>query len=466
MKIAGLIGSLQMVNIICSILRSKLVAIWMGPAAIGIFGLLNSALDMISMLAQLGLKPSAVRRLGMAHNRQIPALVRAIRRTAFVLGTLGAIATLACSHLLAAVTFGDTSWWWAFAWLALAVLLNAINNSESAIFQGLKRFRKLARCSMIGTLGGCLVSIPMFYFWRMQSIVPSILAYAICTWIALGLYREKVPSPGPHDNTPSQNTIATARSLLSFGAYLTVMGFINYAVSYIFMTFLNHTAAETTVGYYNAASTLVNRYAALVLTALSMEYLPRLSAHAHSPRRTSIIVSNQLILVLMALTAVIPAFIALSPVILRLFYSSEFLPAMPFIVFAAAATLLKGASWCMATEIMARGDGRTFFLTEIISGIISLILSVAGFTIAGFTGLGIAYLLWYTAYIAIIAWVYRTRYNLTIHPPVFRMAITAALVTTPTLIIALTGHPLWGLIIAIPASAWAANRLRLKFIGR
>ena len=163
MKVAGLMGSLQMVNIICSILRSKLVAIWMGPAAMGLFGIFNSALEMLSMLSQMGLRPSAVRELGMASNERVPRVVGVVRRVALGLGLAGAALTLVCSPLLSRLTFGDTSWWWAFASLSLAVLLNALNNSEAAIFQGLRRFRKLTRCTMAGVFfAACSILFAQF----------------------------------------------------------------------------------------------------------------------------------------------------------------------------------------------------------------------------------------------------------------------------------------------------------------
>ena len=466
MKVAGLMGSLQMVNIICSILRSKLVAIWMGPAAMGLFGIFNSALEMLSMLSQMGLRPSAVRELGMASNERVPRVVGVVRRVALGLGLAGAALTLVCSPLLSRLTFGDTSWWWAFASLSLAVLLNALNNSEAAIFQGLRRFRKLTRCTMAGVVGGCLLSIPMFYFWRMQSIIPSILAYAICTWIALGLYRERIPRDESGSQRTLRDDLPMMRKMITFGAYLTAMGFITYAVNYLFMTILNHLADPDTVGNYNAASTLVNRYGALVITALSMEYLPRLSAHCASQRRTSVVISNQIFIVMLALIAVVPMFIALSQVLIRLLYSSAFLPSLPFLAIAAAALFFIGISWCMATEIIARGDGRTFFVTEITSGLASLILSTAGYLLGGFTGLGIAYALWYAFYCAIIAWVYFRRYRLRLTGTFTPILLTAALTTLPTLLLALAGHPLRGLLIAIPSSLWALNRLRLKFLGR
>ncbi len=463
MKVAGMIGSLQMVNIVCSVVRAKLIALWIGPVGVGLFGVFNSALEMIAMVAQMGIRPSAVRELGKADHRSVPRIVAAVRRTALALGAAGALITLCCSPLLSLISFGDTSRWWGFAWLSVAILLMALNNAEGAVFQGLRRFRKLARCSMVGSLGGFLVSVPLFYWLRVDSIVPSILAYVVCTWLAMGFYREKVPQP-VGDFSPKER-FEISRRLVTFGAYLTVMGVMNYGVTYLFLAYLNAVSDEATIGYFQAGSTFVNRYCTLVLSALAMEYLPRLSAHAHSPRRSGIMVSNQIFLSMIALAGVLSLMAALSPVIIRLFYSSEFMPVLPFLVLAGAATMLKGFSWCLGMEIMARGDGRTFFITEVTSGILHLALGVAGFRIGGFVGLGIAYVVWYALYTVIVWYVYRFRYGMRLYGPVGGVVAMACLFVLPTVGLALAGHPYLGLPLAVCAALWSLLKLRAKFRG-
>lgn len=465
MKVAGMVGSLQTVNIICSILRAKMVALWIGPVGIALFGIFNSALDMISLVVQLGLRPSAVRELGRADHASVPRIVRAVRVTAFCLGIGGAALTLCFSPFLSRISFGDGGWWWAFAWLSVAVFLLSLNNAESAVFQGLGRFRKLARCSMAGSLGGCLVSIPMFYIWRIDSIVPSILAYAVCSWIALGLYREKV-AVLPSEDMRLRRNLEMGKKLVTFGIYLTVMGLVNYGVTYLFLAYLNVVADETVVGYYQAGVTLVNRYGSLVFAALSMEYLPRLSAHAHSRRRTELMVSNQFFILTICLAGVLSLFVALSPLLVRIFYSGDFLPVLPFVVLAAGGTLLKGVSWCMGIVILARGDGRTFLVTEISSGLINLLLSMLLYRLWGFAGLGSAYVLWYLSYTGIVWYVYRFRYGLRLRGPVLAVLSASFICVAPVVAIALAGHPYWGLPLAVVAAMWSFRALRRKFLGR
>ena len=153
-----------------------------------------------------------------------------------------------------------------------------MNGGESAVFQGLRRYRKLAYCSMAGTIGGLAVSVPMFYYWRIDSVVPSIMAYGIITWLAMGVYRERVD--GPDEELSLKATVDIGRKMLSLGFYLTVTGFVANAISYVMMAYLNNYAGTDAAGYYQAGFTLVNRYVGLVFTAIrSEEHTSELQSH-------------------------------------------------------------------------------------------------------------------------------------------------------------------------------------------
>ena len=42
MKAMGLFGGVQIAGILCSIIRTKLVAMWIGPVGVGLFGLFKN----------------------------------------------------------------------------------------------------------------------------------------------------------------------------------------------------------------------------------------------------------------------------------------------------------------------------------------------------------------------------------------------------------------------------------------
>ena len=60
-KATGLFGGVQVIGILCSIVRNKLVAVWMGTLGVGFISLYASSMEMIGALTGLGLRSSAVR---------------------------------------------------------------------------------------------------------------------------------------------------------------------------------------------------------------------------------------------------------------------------------------------------------------------------------------------------------------------------------------------------------------------
>ena len=66
MKATSIFGGVQVVNIIILIIRSKAVAILLGPAGMGIMSLLNSVIGLLASLTDFGLKTSAVKDVAAA----------------------------------------------------------------------------------------------------------------------------------------------------------------------------------------------------------------------------------------------------------------------------------------------------------------------------------------------------------------------------------------------------------------
>ncbi len=68
MKATALFGGVQIFNIFIQIIRSKVVATLLGPAGMGIMGLLNSTIDIIGKSTNFGLGLSAVKNIAAANS--------------------------------------------------------------------------------------------------------------------------------------------------------------------------------------------------------------------------------------------------------------------------------------------------------------------------------------------------------------------------------------------------------------
>ena len=412
LRAMGVFGSVQIIGILCSIVRSKLVAVWIGATGVGIFGLYNSATDMIASFAHLGIRNSAVKDIAAADEATLPRIVKALRRWAGALGIISAVLTMIFAPALSRLTFGDDAHVWGFVFLSLALLLTSITNGELAILQGRQFLSRFAKASVWGAAIGLFISVPLFYYLRERSIVPSILAYAVATFVAAICLRDRKVDTSV--KMTARETVVQGKAFVFLGIFMTISGFEQMLSNYVFLAYLNNVADTATVGFYNGGYTLFNRYVGLVFSAIAVEYYPRLSKSITDSGQTSLYVSHETSLSLWVLLPVIAIFIAASPLIVNLLYSAEFEVIVPFVVLAIVGTVFRAVSWCMAFVIIAKGDGVVYIITETVSAAIGLALNIVGYKAGGLVGLGVAYVVWYVIYTVIIGIVYRFRYRLSL----------------------------------------------------
>ena len=415
MKAMGLFGGVQVMGILCSIVRTKLVAMWIGPVGIGLFGLFNNALEMISTGTNLGIRSSSVRDISQAHDSTTPGLVAkmvaVVRKWSLWLGLFGALVTLMLAPLLSELTFGDQSHLWGFVALSVAVLLGAITNGEYAVLQGSARLKRLASVTLWGTLTGLAVSIPLFYLLRERSILPSILAYAMALAAFAWLFRNKEYAK---PQLSRRETFDMGKGFVKLGIFMTLGNFASILASYAFNAWLNMNAGTEAVGFYQAGYTLINKYTGLILTALGMEYYPRLSKVANSRLRLRAFVSQEINVAIAVMAPVVALFILLRELVVWILYTPEFNVILTFVSWGMIGTVLRTLSWCLAFTILAKGDGKTYLWTEVASAVINLVLNIVFYRWWGLTGLGIAFLVSYLLYTAIVAVVYFKMYRLSV----------------------------------------------------
>ena len=413
MKAMGLFGGVQIAGILCSIIRTKLVAMWIGPVGVGLFGLFNNALEMISTGTNLGIRSSSVRDISQALAGRNPDLVarmvNVVRKWSMWLGLAGALITLTLAPLLSQVTFGDTTHIWGFVALSVAVLLQALTNGEYAVLQGTARLKRLASVTLWGTIVGLAISIPLFYWLRERSILPSILAYATALAAFAWLFRNR---DYPHVAMSRQETFDMGKGFVQLGIFMTLGNFASILASYAFNAWLNVNAGTEAVGFYQAGYTLINKYTGLILTALGMEYYPRLAKVADSRQRLRAFVSQEINLAIAVMAPVVALFILLRELVVWILYTPEFNVIFTFVSWGMIGTVFRTLSWCLAFTILAKGDGKTYLWTEVASAVINLVLNIVFYRWWGLTGLGVAFLVSYVLYTLIIAVVYFKVYRL------------------------------------------------------
>lgn len=465
LKAMGLFGGVRMLQILFGVVRVKLLALWLGPAGVGLFGIFNNAVETVRTLAQLGLSSSSVREIASQPTASHRALIIAVvRRWAWILGLFGAVLMAAGAPVLSRWTFGSSDHTLAYMGLASVIFLLSVNSAGEAVLQGLGELRRLAKASVWGAGVGLILSVPMYYFWGLSSVVPSIIAYAGATCF-FTLYFGPRGVRVKHQVSASE-TLSLGKRFIILGIYMTAADFIAQAMSYVFVAWLNVRGGDSEVGFYQAGYTVVNRYVGLIFAAIATEYYPRLARVAGSAMRLRVFVAHEMRLLLLLLFPAVLFLIALAPCIVNILYDSRFSSAVPFITIAMAGVVLRGVSYCMSYVILAKGDGHTFLMTESLSAVAGLALNIVCYRWWGIAGLGVSYTLWYLLYVIIIAWVYCIRYRQALpHRLVLFAALTLCL-TVGAIIVASIISPLFLLIPAVISGLLSLRSLRRLLMNK
>ncbi|MBE0675032.1 MAG: oligosaccharide flippase family protein, partial [Bacteroidales bacterium] len=280
LKATSIFGGVQVLNIIISIIRSKFVAVLLGPSGMGIIGLLNSTTSLINGLTSFGLGTSAVKDVAAANSlgnqTRIATVVTAFKRWVLMTGLLGTLVTFLLSPYLSQITFGNKDYTAAFAWIAITLLFVQLTSGQNVILQGMQKLKYLAQANLGGSILGLFVAVPLFYYFRIDAIVPVIILSSLFSLTVAWYFARKtklVRIP-----LTVKNTVLEGKSMLMMGFMIGLSGLIGSATAYIVRIFISRQGGLQDVGFYAAGFAIINTYVGLVFNAMATDYYPRLSA--------------------------------------------------------------------------------------------------------------------------------------------------------------------------------------------
>ncbi len=384
----GLFGGTQLAVIALGILRNKFLALWLGPAGVGLNAIFISTQDLVTSAAGLNLRAGGVRELSAAPPGARQRMAGVVLRTAAFLAACGGALMLLLSGAFSLWSLGEASHWWWFALLAIGAAAAIRLDADMAILQAEGHIRALARVTLVAAATATAAAIPLYRLLRIEAVLPVYLLMTLtyAAWAA----RERRRCCRPPTRTGLRNALRHAGPMLRLGAYLTLAVVAERLAGYLFVVFLSREASESVLGLYQAGYTMVCSYVTVVLTAISAEYYPRLAAVASSRLRMQTFARGEVKVAVWLLTPAVVAFVCVSGPVTRMLYSEEFMAAVPYLDLGVCGILPRAYAFSMAYVILARGEGRAYALTLAAGAAAGLALRVGGYLTLGFAGLGAA----------------------------------------------------------------------------
>ena len=232
-KATSLFGGVEIYQILVLIAKSKIIAVFLGPLGVGILGLYQSAQLLIKQVTSLGLSQSAVRDVaeiyGKGNQNQINRIVAIIKKLVWYTGIIGLMVALLLSPLLSRFTFGNYDYTIPFAFLSITLLLDQLSAGQLVILQGFRRLKDMAKASAYGATLGLLVSIPFYYYWGINGIVPTLILHSLATLFVTTIYARKVKID--RQTVTQKEMLYEGQSMLKLGIAMTISGVMTALVS-------------------------------------------------------------------------------------------------------------------------------------------------------------------------------------------------------------------------------------------
>jgi len=393
LKSTALIGGSSLVNVAVGVLRTKAMAMLLGPAGFGLMGVFTSIADLTRSLAEMGINSSGVRQIaeaaGTGDQQRIARTVVVLRRTAVLLGLIGALLLLLFARPISTFTFGTDTQAGAVALLSAAVFLRLVSDGQCALLQGMRRIPDLARIGVAGSLLGTLAGVPIVYWLREDGVVPALVAVAAGTTLTSWWYVRRVAVVPCRVTMPEMRQ--EAASLLQLGAAFMASGLLMMGAAYVVRLIVLRESGLAAAGFYQAAWTLGGLYVGFVLQAMGADFYPRLVAAIEQPDDANRLVNEQAQVSLLLAGPGVIATLTLAPAVVALLYSQEFSQAVGLLRWLCLGMALRVLTWPMGYIIVARNRRVLFFGSELAWTVVNVALSWVCVKAFGLDGAGIAF---------------------------------------------------------------------------
>lgn len=399
-KATSLFGGVQIYQILIQIIKSKFVAVLLGPAGLGIMGLYQSGILLVQQLSNMGLANSAVRDVSEANGsndiQRIAKTVTVVRKLVWITGLLGLIIVACCSPLLSKFSFGNYDYTIPFIILSVTLLIDQLSAGQRVVLQGMRRLKDLAKCTAYGATFGLITSIPLYYWLGIDGIVPTLILNSACTLTLSWLYSRKIKVEKIQVTT--KQTLEQGKQMLVMGISMSLSGIFSSVVAYAIRGYIQGSGGVEQVGLFQAGFAIMTTYVGMVMNAIATDYYPRLAAINKDNEKCREAVSQQGEIGLMILAPMLTCCLVFMPVVLKILYSDSFLAANEYISWACLGMMLRLAAWVISYLFVAKAESKLFLKLELSANIYYLIFSLVGYHFWGLTGLGIAFAMEYVVY--------------------------------------------------------------------
>ena len=400
-------GVAQLVKAISTLVINKVVVVFLGPSALLFVGNLKSVLSILQQISGAGIYEGAVNYITGEYNDR-PTFILQASLSLMLIGFLISIALyfVFFDQLYALLQLSEDDsnlHLWLTCGLLMSLLCFVLHTLMQSFFHGLKSYKIIVRSTLISSLLTLGLSIPLIYYFNTLGLMVSVFIPSVSLLLTYLFYSRSALSFGRTlFGTPFRFHIF--KPILSFTVMSAVAAMVFPTVLIVIRSLLVEHVGVQSASYWEGYSRISLFISSLAISSISLYYLPKLVEANTGQVLFKVVLWGVKFLTIVALPFLI-IILLLASYVIPMLYSSSFLDAIFLLKWELLGTYFKLLSFSVSFIMIAKKLTTVFVMSELISGLLFLGLSmffidkygVVGASIA-FAGTYFFYLLWSIIY--------------------------------------------------------------------
>jgi PST family polysaccharide transporter len=260
---------------------------------------------------------------------------------------------------------------------------------------------------IFGTVGA--IGIVYYFYSRGEAergVAPSMVCVAGMTLLASWWFGRRVKVDRVAMRWCDYRT--EVAGLLNLGVVFMLATFMALGAAFLIRAIILRELGEDAAGYYQSAWAIGGMYVGFVLQAMGTDFYPRLTAVAKDHAECNRLVNEQAEVGLLIAGPGVLGALTFTPLIIQIFYSTKFGPAVEVLRWICLGMIMRVASWPMGFILGAKGYRRGIFFTELVANGSQFAFAWLGVRWLGLDGAGIGFFAGYVLYWFVIYFTVRS----------------------------------------------------------
>ena len=451
LKYTGIFGGVQGLKMFVTLGRNKLASKLLGTTGMGTNGIFLNIGEIVNSWTNFGIPFYAVQRISELYeagkDEDLRRFVGVIRTWSVWSALLGGLLCFCLASWLNGHYFpAGEEHVFEIMLLSLFVASLPIEAVECSLLKGLRRLRTVAFIEAMAALSTFIFTVPVYFLFGMSGIV---MALVLSGWAVAIIHLYFSTRIYPYRVWFfSKSVVREGWPLIRIGLPYVLAAVAGAMATGEVFSYLSDTGQ---VGLYKAGYGLIVTYAGMVFVAVEADYFPRLASINHDTVRLNHSINQQIDVCVLLMAPILILLVLVMPWVIRLLWTSEFLPVVTMAVCAVFYMFFKAVTTPIAYTSLAKGDSWLYFIVECIYDVVFVLMLRYGYYRMGLTGAGIALSVAALFDLLMIGIVYGFRYHIRVRRRTVALIVPQGLLLAIAVGACLWLSPLYKYIIGIGA---------------